>query len=219
MKRLATIAVLALLTITSTAQQYTYELRQDRQAPGYFQEYSTYYGLRIGLGISHVSSDEAVLDAGGSKSGIAFGGVMGFQLAPSAPVYLEAGLMYVEKGGKGTTSDNHKYTYGMHYIELPLVLKYKIETLIDLDVLPFFGGYFAYGVGGKMRDYTERTSTNSFADDRFKRFDAGLRLGCGVGYKVMYAELAYEWGLYNVCHSDFDKSHTGCLYLTAGVNF
>lgn len=219
MKKLFTIAALALLALTATAQGYTYQQRQDPQAnDSYAREFSIYYGLRLGLSVATVNSDEKALDGGGGQAGLVLGGVMGFQLSPASPVYLEAGLFYTEKGGKGN-SDKTKYTYDMNYLEMPVVVKYKIETIFDFSVSPFFGGYLAYGISGKMKDLYERQSSSSFASDRFRRFDAGLRLGCGIEYKALYAEMAYDWGLYNVCHDDFDKSHTGCFYLSAGVNF
>lgn len=55
--------------------------------------------------------------------------------------------------------------------------------------------------------------------DTFNRFDAGLRLGCGFEYDMVYAEIGYDWGLTNISKSDFDATHTRNLFINVGVNF
>lgn len=57
------------------------------------------------------------------------------------------------------------------------------------------GGFVAAGVAGKIKDYGHRQAFNSFGDDGFKRFDGGVRLGCGLQYSHLYAELGYDIGL------------------------
>ena len=64
-----------------------------------------------------------------------------------------------------------------------------------------------------------RIEGEELAGNFFKRFDGGLRIGCGAEYQMIYAEMAYDFGLANICHSDFDTSRTGCFYLNFGVNF
>lgn len=63
------------------------------------------------------------------------------------------------------------------------------------------------------------SAQNSFSDSNFRRTDAGLRLGCGIGYDMFYADLTYDIGLANICHDTFDTSHNGALMLNVGVNF
>ena len=125
---------------------------------------------------------------------------------------------YTEKGGNGYV-DGKKFTYDLNYLEMPILAKYKYYFDDDLSIQPFAGGYLACGVGGKMKNYAEREAFSSFSDDAFQRFDGGLRLGCGVGFDLFYLELAYDIGLSNICHDDFDTSHNGSLALNFGVNF
>ena len=54
---------------------------------------------------------------------------------------------------------------------------------------------------------------------RFKRFDGGLRIGCGVGFSMFYLDMTYDIGLANISHNDYDSSSNGTLYLNFGVNF
>lgn len=179
---------------------------------------NTYYGLRVGLALSTVNSDDAYLDGSGMASGITMGLVTGFQLAPSTPIFFETGLSYTEKGGRGNYAGS-KFTYDLNYLELPLLLKYDYWASRDMRIQPFIGGYLACGVGGKVKDFGHRQAVSSFNEDFFRRFDGGLRIGCGVEFTHLYGELAYDLGLSNICHDTFSTSRNGCLLLSCGVNF
>ena len=92
----------------------------------------------------------------------------------------------------------------------------------DRYVEPFVGGYLACGVGGKVKDYGAREAFSSF-DDRyganFKRFDGGVRVGCGLAWEMLYAEAGYDFGLSNIGDNAFDDTHNGAFFLNVGVNF
>lgn len=198
---------------------------------GSFFDRGIYYGLRLGLSLPTINSDEELLDGSSSKAGLCLGAVIGMQLSNTSPVYLESGLYYIEKGGKGyhyhqvagsnnsNNKVNKKFTYDLNYLEIPIVVKYKAEIADDLTVQPFGGGYFALGIGGKIKNHEDKETSPSFSSDGFQRFDGGLRIGCGIEYQLIYAEAAYEWGLTNISHSDFESSHNNCFYLNLGVNF
>ena len=139
-------------------------------------------------------------------------------MAQASPLYFETGLYYTEKGGKGNY-DGKKFTYNLNYLEVPLLMKYAIPLDYRSCVQPFVGGYLACGVSGQIKDYGNRQAFSSFDNDAFKRFDGGLRIGCGIQYDIAYAEAAYEFGLANICNDAFDTSHNRCFYLNVGVNF
>ena len=232
MKRTMTFLLSLALTVPMMAQpryRIHYPSRPTPSAHAYGRSYErdtwhtnswtdTYYGLRIGLALSSVSSDDACLDGSGVATGVNMGVVAGFQLAPSAPIYFETGLSYTEKGGRGHYNGN-KFTYDLDYLEVPLLLKYDYRSAPDLSVQPFIGGYVACGVGGKVKDFGHRQAVSSFDEDFFKRFDGGLRIGCGLQFSHLYAEVAYDIGLSNICHDSFNSSRNGCLLLNCGVNF
>lgn len=216
MKKIILSAVMFIMALPMLAQHgYPFN-------PVYAEDHNVYYGLRLGWALATVNSDDDELDGGSVRSGLNIGAIIGFQLSPAAPVYLETGLFYTEKGGNGRV-DGAKFTYDLNYLELPILIKYKYDVDGTFSIQPFAGGYLAYGVGGKVKDYghkeEERKAYSSFSDSFFKRFDGGLRIGCGAEYQMLYAEMAYDFGLANICHSDFDTSHTGCFYLNIGVNF
>lgn len=217
MKRLMFAIMCIAMTLPALAQYDNYGRTQASMA-GYDGGPNIYYGLRLGLNVATVNSDDGRLDGGSAKSGINIGILAGFQLTPTVPVYLETGLFYTENGGKGYV-DGAKFTYDLNYLKVPIVVKYRYELDDRFSVQPFLGGYFALGVGGKVKDFSERETYSSFSENFFKRFDGGLKFGCGAEYNIIYAELGYDLGLANICHSDFDSSHTGCFYINCGVNF
>lgn len=182
-----------------------------------------YYGFRLGPAFSFVNSDDPTLDGGNWQTGLTISALMGIPLSHSIPMYIETGLSYTEKGGRKTitnsTGERKKMTYDLNYIELPIVLKYIYSIDDRFTLHPFFGGYLACGVGGKIKNFGLREAYSSFSDDAFQRFDGGLRIGCGVGFDLFYFDIAYDIGLSNICHDMFDTSHNGSLALNFGVNF
>lgn len=227
-KVLSLVLVATMLCSTAQAQQYRnsryYNPRNDRLEYGHrhidygYMAGNNYYGLRIGPAFSTVNSDDSALDGGSSQTGLDVGVVAGFPLSNTTPLFIETGLSYVEKGGKKNLGGK-KMTYDLNYLEVPIVLKYIHSIDQHFTVQPFIGGYLSCGVGGKIKNYKEREAFDSFSNDAFRRFDGGLRVGCGVGYDLFYLDLSYDVGLSNICHDTFDTSHNGCLALTVGANF
>lgn len=200
---------------------YRYAHRDNRYRDhGNCQYADTYYGFRMGLGIGTVNSDSKYLDGSDAKTGLNVGFAIGTRIAP-VPLYFESGLYYTEKGGKSKI-DGSKFTYGLDYLEVPLVFKYKIFASPDVSIEPFMGGFLSCGVAGKIKDFNQREAYHSFDSDidpHFHRFDGGVRLGCGASFQMLYVEASYDIGLANVGNDDFDDTHTGCFNLTIGLNF
>lgn len=232
MKKIIIAALALVLALPTFAQSYGYGNRHSKYEliHSYGNEGNNiYYGLRLGLGLTSVNSDDSKLDGGSLQAGLNIGGVIGYQLSADYPVYLESGLMYIEKGGKGTnytktepTTSSYKadkFTYSLNYIELPILVKYVYDIDDEMSIQPFAGGYFAVGVSGKMKNYGEKKSESSFSSEYFKRFDGGLRIGCGFQYQVLYGEVAYEYGLANIARDEFESAHNGDFMINIGVNF
>lgn len=227
MKRMMMISMLAVLTVVPSVAQYTRRpaprpaapVRRSYYAPAPRLHAATdsYVGLRLGLGVATVNANDPYLDGGSPKAGLNVGVVAGLQVAPATPLYLETGLSYIEKGGKGGSRD--AYTYTMNYLEVPLLIKYQHNLDHETSLQPFVGVYGALGVSGKIKDQNQRLIYNAFADDAFHRFDGGLRIGCGLQYDYLYAELGYDIGLANVSRDDFETAHTGCFFANIGINF
>lgn len=224
MKR-AYFAILLFLSTTISVFSQSYNVRTEKNTnmPSHIgrignSETELYYGFRIGAAFTSLHSDLDELDADGTKTGLNLGAVLGFALSDYSPIYLETGLYYTEKGGRLGSGDTRK-VYNLDYILLPVTAKYVIDTGNDFTIQPLAGGYIAVGIAGQIKDYSIRKSFNSFSGSTFQRFDAGLRLGCGISYELVYAELTYDLGLTNIASDSFDKANTSAFMLTAGVNF
>ena len=88
-----------------------------------------------------------------------------------------------------------------------------------MSIQPYAGGYLAIGTDGEIKNFNTRTAFSSYDDGYFNRFDGGLRLGCGLEYDMVYAELGFDFGLTNISKSDFESTHTRNLFINIGVNF
>ena len=180
--------------------------------------HSYYVGLRVGLNASHVSSESTLLDGSSMKSGLNIGIAAGTQLTYRAPLFIESGLYYSQKGGK-SDSGNGKFTYDLNYLEVPLLIKYKHFVGNQTSIQPYAGGYLAVATDGQIKNYGTRTAFSSFEDGYFNRFDGGLKIGCGVGYNMLYLDASYDIGLANIGQDNFDDTHNGCFTINLGVNF
>ena len=188
-----------------------------RSRPGYLD---AYYGFRVGPTFTTVNSDDPYLDGSSMKTGLNVGMAAGFGISYRTPLYLETGLYYTQKGGKGK-ADGTRFTYNLDYLEVPLVFKYKHFVDNAFSIEPFIGGYVACGVAGNIKDFGQREAYKSFSDSpyTFQRFDGGLRLGCGLRYDMLYADVTYDLGLANVSHNAFDDARNSALMLNFGIEF
>jgi len=178
-------------------------------------ESSVYYGLRLGVNFSGVGGD---FDGWGTKTGINLAGVVGLRLSDTAPVFLESGLYYTERGAK---EDKNKM--GLTYFELPVLIKYGVQVSDDIAVLPYVGPYFSFGIAGqtKINGYGENGAVykKSSYKDFCNHADMGFKIGCGAEYNKLYAEIGYQLGVANIAKDDDFSAHGHALYFNIGVNF
>ena len=181
-------------------------------------ESSVYYGMRLGLNVANLTGDSEGFS--GAKAGLNFAGVVGLRVSETAPVFLESGLYFTQRG-----SSKDKNTYvNLNYLEIPILLKYGVQVADEIAVLPFIGPTFSFGVGGKMKAGDGEDKVGSFGSDKFNRTDVGIKLGCGAEYNKLYLELGYQFGITNIADwkmaNNNDASvHNGALFVNLGVNF
>ncbi len=216
--------------VSSGVSAQSYGLSQtERLGYGYKTFPSKYYGFRIGIDYTHIASKDDYHSCGRSTR-LNVGFTFGKGLSKSTPIYIETGLGYVGKGGRNKEKgDQRKMVYNLDYLELPLVIKYMYTTGGGFGVHVFFGGYFACGIAGSIKEYPigdedpdnyhERHSSFSDRDDAYSRFDAGLRFGLGLSYEIFYLEFAYDLGLANINHGSMKSAHNRGAIFNIGVNF
>jgi hypothetical protein len=128
-------------------------------------------------------------------------------------VLFSGGLEYVLKrsgnGGGSTTS--------LSYLQIPIYALYYYKIDGAGSVFGGLGPYFAYGIGGSIKNGDEKISAFS-GDDSFKRFDAGL--GLTIGYKMPQSfsfSLGYDLGFANIQKNAFgDKAKNRGISLNVG---
>lgn len=175
-------------------------------------ENSVYYGVRIGINFARLGGD--LYDDLGTKVGMNLGGVIGLRLSQSAPVFLESGLYYTERGGK-----DGKDKASLTYLEIPILIKYGFQVDDDVVLLPYIGPYFSYGIAGKTK--IKELDINESSYDSFRHGDMGFKLGCGVEYNNLYAEAGYQFGVTNIAKDNPGdlESRGSAFFVNIGVNF
>ncbi len=202
--------IVAMLTSLSSFAQYS--------SGGFtLDEENLYYGVRIGMQASTVTGEAEKFDPDGTKAGLTLAGVIGLRLSDTTPIFLESGLYYTEKGGKGYDKGSDPVKNGakaaFRILEIPVLIKYGIKAGDDVALLPFIGPYFSTAIGGKTNKHS------SFNSGYFKRFDTGFKLGCGAEYNMLYLEAGYQFGLSNISKNEDYSAHHGGFFANFGVNF
>ena len=215
MKKIFSAIVALMLAAPSFAQYSSGGFELDKQ--------NIYYGARFGLSLGTLSGDTnfGQSDLSGMKAGFTLAGIIGLRLSQSAPVFLESGLYYTQRGGK-----DGKYTADLNCLEIPILVKYGIKATDDIAILPFIGPYFALGIAGDLEYEKLNAATNqtekmkeSVFDHFLNRNDMGFKLGCGLEYNMLYLEVAYQLGVTNIADDDDYSIHANQLSINFGVNF
>lgn len=148
----------------------------------------------------------------------------GFKIGADAEYTLrnhlsfESGLSYIRKGatvsGKNILSSrisSIKFSE-MNYLQIPLMIGYKVETGSGFSFKPQIGGYFAVGINGdsfvtgvdnlnqpyeaRVTTFSYTYSTNGVAPYRpCHRADGGLAFALNVNYRHFTIKAEYDLGL------------------------
>lgn len=121
---------------------------------------------------------------------------------------IQPELLYVQKGGKTeeaiSGSGDFESRFTLHYLELPVLLKYTMPLQNRWRPSLSVGPYAAYGIG---RDASFELGGDDVdgamdADDLFADWDYGLSFGADVGYRLAKRSatigVRYDFGLADV---------------------
>ena len=214
MKKFLFTIVAALLAVPSFAQL--------NRGSSNLSTSNVYFGARLGMATATLTGD---IDLG-TRLGLTLGGVIGMEISDN--IFMESGLYYSERGAK-----KGRYYEKYNTVEVPLIVKYGFTVLDgELGVLPFLGPVFSHAISGKSRNaFTGDEKVGTFDEKRndwaLMRNNMGIKLGCGVEFKALYAELAYQFGVTNLCKDEGKlnladeglSSHSNALLFNVGVNF
>jgi hypothetical protein len=145
-------------------------------------------GALFGLNASQVDGDTY---AGYNKFGIALGAYVYTPLSKTVDIQLE--LKYMGKGAnkKTTDADPYKYTNQLDYIEIPVILRFKTSSRIDLE-----GGLgYGYLFNNSIKDAYGTTSS----DELFKTSDwlgiAGIKY---AATDILSITMRFSYSFFNI---------------------
>ena len=111
-------------------------------------------------------------------------------------------LFYTQK--KGAKNDNSDVDFNIHYLEVPILLRYNI-TLLFIEL----GGYGSYTLSADF----DGEDISEF----IKNGDYGLIFGAGITLGNIGIDARYSLGLANISSFDFDNIKNSTI--TLGVEF
>ncbi|MCL1966294.1 MAG: PorT family protein [Fibromonadales bacterium] len=156
---------------------------------------SVSFGIRAGVNLSHIYAEYEGFEGKGDYGDI-FGMQAGFvvDFPISDWFHIQPGLMYIQRG-----MDDRYYLYEtIHYIELPLLLSFKLDVL-RLNAGPY--------LGVKLFNY-----------QYFDRFDIGLSSGIGFDIGMFYIGAFYDYGLVDVTSAPYYKFYNRTIGFNLGIN-
>ncbi len=151
-----------------------------------------------------------------ARNGFKFGANTEYTLGNH--ISFESGVAYFRKGADLLIDyRNFIKIYSiqfseMDYLQIPLMVGYKVEIGKGFSIKPEVGGYFSLGVGGNSF-YTEYDNNNKPFDTRVKTFissvlpnkypqyrgcnraDAGLSAALNINYRHFTLKAEYDLGL------------------------
>jgi len=175
-------------------------------------------GIKGGVNMSNVYGD----DVKGSDIKIGFhaGLAADYNFAPE--MAIQTGLFLTTKGFEfneevlGFSADA---SANLMYLQVPVHFAYKIDVTPGTRVVLHGGPYAAYGIAGKTKGAFEGVSdeTDSFGDNAFDRFDAGLGLGVGAEFGALLFDIGWDMGLIDILPDSKIKNQNA--YLSVGYRF
>ena len=192
------------------------------------------YHVEAGGGVTELqASNPDIKEKAGYKAGV-------YVAYSKRAAYVELGLQYDKKGGtlNGFIDSYTPYVRNadmdFHYIEMPLLMGFKIT---GVPLIVKYGLYGAYGVAGSGHVACAAAGTGALFDARiadafqretfthagqtytytpFRRWDCGALLALDVPYKRLTFRFVAAFGSLNI-HPEYDKrtSHRSALLSVA----
>ncbi|MDR0825471.1 MAG: PorT family protein [Prevotella sp.] len=200
------------------------------------QEAPVQFGLKAGVDLYSTSLNVSGTLDKKVKFGYQLGLTADFMLTEDQ-FYLQTGAEYITKGAvlkkeeAVTGGGMHEWsqTFNMEYIQVPLMLAFKMDVSSDLKIYFHAGPYVAFGIGGKttLQDKykgldreTEKSKQDTFGENKFKKLDYGFRFGSGIEFDKFIIGLDFEYAFANI-NQDNNELGTilnGKKYRNKGIN-
>lgn len=197
------------------------------------------FGVRAGLNLANINTNFDVFTNFESKPSFNVGFSYERLILNDKPIYLETGLLYSNKGYKYTEVDYdevYDIKASLSYLELPLMVNYKLNIGNGISVYPSAGVYYAFAFAGKEREVFKEEDSDGdiykeiYISDCFgeygiiKRSDFGYRVSASASYKKYVLSVGYEGSLLNIAKTEADDDikaeiKNSNLFISLGYNF
>jgi hypothetical protein len=191
------------------------------------------FGVKGGINMANLTYDPEPVKGPDNLMGIAAGGVLSFNLSPSA--CLDGEVLYIQKGVSSkyeTEGCSGDAKLKLTYISISPMLRFKIHTE---SFTPYFLGGAEFGLlmsatvagstdcGGSGEDFDMK--------DYYKSSDLGVTFGAGVefplGSSALFVEGRYAMGMTDISKTpsnldvadDTSSTKTKGIYLFGGMRF
>ncbi|MBO5699448.1 MAG: porin family protein [Bacteroidaceae bacterium] len=192
MKKFFSMALLALTTLTMSAQE------------------DSKFTLKAGLGLSSIVGD----DADGAKSKFAYkvGATYDFNIGENFAI-----VPGVELVAKGFEYEGISGSIDIYYLQVPVLAAYKFNVSDNMKLSVKAGPYVSYGLFGSDIDIYGFGSVNIFDDEMYDRFDAGVAAGLTLNMGKFSVGVEYSRGLMKL--ADDSKTYNQAYGLVLGYKF
>lgn len=159
------------------------------------------FGIKAGLALSNISSDNQAYNASTNRKGLTLGVVIDFPIGQTRRFSLETGLRFLQAGYEMPT-----YSVHGNVIEFPLLLKTR---LVQGDISPtfFVGPYLTYLLSANYVDLTGEVDVKKI----YNKMDIGLVGGLGIEIKVGEAAELGLSGSYALGFSNINNESVSML--------
>lgn len=165
-------------------------------------------GTRFGLTAGFVASKPSDYKM---HPGFQIGGKAELLFTKNIPnLYLAPSLLFTSKGWKDEVYDesmdkNLDWKCDAYYLELPVLLGFKVPLRNDYKVVMEFGPYLAYGLFGKseIEGARQEYKIDNVFSSVYKRFDFGFKALVGLDIKHWQVGIGYSGSLQKPTRNDW----------------
>jgi hypothetical protein len=183
--------------------------------------YPNGYGIKAGVNFADISNlENPFLEMLGIKFGTKIGVIAGafYRIDLTNSFAIQPEVYYSQKGtrasGKGSIYDvpySYDFSLRLDYIEIPLLMKYRIPTRGKFTPGIFAGPYVAFKVSAKAALTVESEGmkqTQEVDIEDVKKMDFGLAFGANldfdIGHSSIIIDIRYSLGLSKISEYEDD---------------
>ncbi len=111
-------------------------------------------------------------------------------------IFLQPEFLYALKGSRVIFPNNDEVKYKFDYLEIPFLLVFKPEDMVNMHFGPYFG--YLISAEAELEDpfvFSGLTINSDLNEEEFERFDVGLSMGLGIEADILEIGADFNLGL------------------------